>query len=413
MAKAIDLETLFKKHSLDEIESLRDNLAQDIEKKTELLKSAVKEKYRDIVETSDAIHSMKDNIEHVSLSLRSLDENITSFYTKIRNPKNATTETTKTSAQQKLESDGDKDGSIDSNTESVNQLLQNYADIWDHFDSGRLNASVKLLNESLDLMKTIDRSFLPRQSLSTIEGVELSLQRSEEMIRNYLWFRIENAEPDQIGLIAASAHQELYELSLKSSMQFIAEPLKQSLSDTSYQGQIRRFQPHSYIDKQTNQLNPEIDDLNAASGNFIQIPKLISPELNTFLCEVCRIVKTIAGFNLNRNTIVETLEKTLNHAIEIYSQIEPLIASLRPEMRRKRALQLYFDLLYLKLLLNESKSIELIERVDSRLIQLTGQFESMLDPVELYTISPAVHSNVMQLSQSTTRVYGLLTPHLY
>lgn len=94
------------------------------------------------------------------------------------------------------------------------------------------------------------------------------------------------------------------------------------------------------------------------------------------------------------------------------SKVAPLVDDLKGETKRKRALQLHHDLLYVRVLLNTPKNVDLIEQYDPKVNELCRKYELMLDSVEYYVISSALHDNVLALSQSTIRLYGLLIPHL-
>lgn len=395
------VESLFKEHSFEEIESIRDHLASEIEKRTELLKSIVKEKYHDVVETSGAIQSMKLNLKKVDQSIHRLDKSIADFYERIREPK---------IIQKNVPSVNDKEDELSS---VISKLLQSSSDIWEHFDAGNLKMSVRLYNDSVSLLETSrNNSNLPSQHKMVLDNLGTSLERARQIIKNYLWHRIQSAEPNQVGVIAGSEESDLYQLSLHSSIEFLVERFRKDISDTSYQAQIRRYQPYSYFNTQTNQIDLEVNDLKPPSTSYVQIPKSISIELSMFLYEVCQVINTIAGFSLTRTSILDSLKTTIGHTLEVYRSLVLLVSELKGETRRKRALQLYFDLTYVRLLLNTSKHIELVEELDPRVSELADEFEKMLDSIELYMVSEALHNNALSLGRSRMRLYGLLTPYL-
>lgn len=405
------LESLFKEHSFEEIEALRDNLAEEIAKRTELLKSIVKEKYVDIIETSDAIKSMKLNLETIEKSFWNLNENITSFGKRImENPMHINSET---KPQYSSEYDAGHEKNVPQNSSYVvKRLLDSVDSVWDNFDSNNLAMSLKLLNESEAFFEE-NRNLLERDHQTHVMGnLKVLLSRTREMISNQLWHKIQTASSDQIGAIADGDQEDMFKLSLNTSMKFLTNCLRKGLLDMSLQSQIRRYQRHSYYDKQSNKIDDSIDDLKASSGSFIQIPRQISPELNQFLYDICKVINTIAGFNLNRSSILYSLQSTIEQVIDIYTSLVPILNDSKIEIRRKRALQLYFDLLFLKLLLNNSKNVPLIETQDPKLDSLVTEFEKMLDPIEFFSIYEALHSNVIELNQSNIRLYGLLIPYL-
>lgn len=396
MANETSVESLFKEHSFEEIESVRDNLALEIGKRTELLKSIVKEKYTDVVETSDAVQSMKLKLKDLEQSVWNLDKSISKFYTRLKE--------TPIVEHEDVIPDCDQ-------SEIIRNLLQTITNIWDYFDSGNLKTSVRLSNGALSTLEEVKKELSPQHHL-VFKQIELSLKQSREMIKNYLWYRIQSAEPNQIGVIAGTEENDLYQISLNASIEFLVEKLKRGISDTSFQAQIRRHQPASYFNIQTNEIDHSIEELRPPTTGYIQIPGQISPELSEFLYEVCRVINTIAGFSLSKSSIIDSLQTTIEHIFQIYSDLVPLISGLKAECRRKRAFQLYFDLLYIRVLLNTSRSIELIEKLEPKVSELSSKFESMLDRIELYTVSAALHNNVISLSHSTIRLYGLLIPRL-
>lgn len=318
MARDTSLETLFNEHSLEEIEVIRDNLASEIEKRTELLKSIVKEKYRDIVETSDANQSMKMKLKEVEQALWSLDKSISEFYTRVREPKLESINVIPTdSASHQNKSQVQLVEASDSRINSVVRRLTDWlAQMWEHFDAGNLRLCVKLLYDSLHLLEEHE-SLMLSSNPTVFKNFDITLKRAKEIIKNGLWHRINSAAPDQIGIIAGSDQEDLYKLSLNSSLEFLVEKMRKDLSDTSYHAQIRRYQPLSYFNSQTSEIDPTINDLSPpTSAGYVQIPKLISPELNAFLYKVCSVVNTIAGFNLNRCSIVDSLRITISHALQ-------------------------------------------------------------------------------------------------
>lgn len=409
-------ETLFKEHSFEEIESVRDNLATEIDKRTELLKSIVKEKYHDVVETSDAIHSMKLNLNKVEQSIHALDKNISSFYARIREP------TVQKNQFQHVQSGTSTDPNINRNIKTsqepecpsdiIDKLVQSNSDMWDHFDAGNLKMSVKAHKRSLKFLEDARNDTSLTDKASVLDSIETNLNRAREMMKNYLWYRIKSAEPNQIGVIAGGDESDLFRLGLCSSVDFLVEKFLKDITDMSYQAQIRRYQPSSYFNTQTSQIDPEVNDLKPPSTGYVQIPKSVSTELSTFLYEVCRVINTIAGFSLNRYSITESLRITIEQIMKVYSDLAGLVDELKSETKRRRALQLYFDMTYIRVLLNTSKHMQLVEDLDPKISTLTNKFEFMLDPIELYMISEALHNNVLNLSQSTMRLYGLLIPYL-
>lgn len=414
MTKDSSIESLLKEHSFEEVESVRDNLASEISKKTELLKSIVKEKYRDIVEASDAIHSMKLNLTQVEKSLWSLDRNITDFYLRLKEPRALSSKIVPTESKnlpfEDLNLNSDQTTS-NFDVADIKSLFKHITSIWEYFDSGDLKESVSHLNSSQKILNQLRSEGKIDQSVD-VKNLEVTVNRATEMIKNNLWLRIQSAAPDQIGIICGSDQRDLYQLSLKSSIYFLVDKLVTGLLDTSYHAQIRRYQPCTYFNSTTSQIELDDNPIESSATTLIQLPKSISPELGAYLYGVCKVINTIAGFDLNRSSIVESLEITVTQILDAYSQAAPLLSNLQGEAKRKRALQLYFDLLYVRVLLSTSKCIELIEKLEPRLINMSNQFELMLDSIELYMISTALHSNVLKASQSTIRLYGLLIPHL-
>lgn len=410
MASDNNYEAIFKEYSFEEIRLVRDNLASEIDKQTDLLKTTVKSKYNDIIETSDAIKSMRLNLETTETSLWNLNKKISEFYTSFREPsaKKSTTKLVQSSeskAAQQDEISNSQDGDL------LKELMARYSELWDHFDSGDLKSSVKIYTDTIDLLNK-KRDELPADQVEAINSVETSLNRAKDMMKNYIWHQILSAGPEKTGIVPGCDLDDLYRLSLSSSSEFLIDRMRQDLFDSSFKAQIRRFQPCSYFNTQTNEIDPSINEAKGLGPGYVQIPKFISPELNTFQYEFCRVINIVAGLNLNRRSIVESLSTCIKEALEVYTDLLVEIEKLKPELRRKRAMQLYFDLLYLRILLNSSKSIELIEHLDPKVTKIADKYELLLDSIELYMISSSLMSNVVELSKSNIRLYGLLIPHL-
>uniref|UniRef100_A0A6G1SGV7 Conserved oligomeric Golgi complex subunit 1 n=1 Tax=Aceria tosichella TaxID=561515 RepID=A0A6G1SGV7_9ACAR len=412
------VDILFREHSFEEIESVRDNLASEIDKRTELLKSIVKEKYKDVVDTSDGIQSLKSNLAQVEQSIARLDKSITNFHQRIKEPKfmhgaggGGGTNLLELSAGNYSHS-SNKATTIDENQDDdtdLRQLLQMSAEIWDHFDSGNLKECVKLYNDAVNLMNKCQTR---HASNPLFEDIKLNLNRSIVVIKNNLWYRVQSVEPNQIGVIASCDEEDLYKLSLQSSIEFLVEKLRKDISDNSYQAQIRRYQQYSYFNTDTNTIDLEVNDMKPPKSGYLQIPKDISLELSAFLFNVCRAINTIAGFSLTRSSILESLKMTMLKIIDVYTGLLALVNGLGGGSRTRRALQLYFDLKYVRVILNTSRDLSLIDELDSQISKLMASFEDMLDRVELYVMSDAMHTNALNLTHSTIRLYGLLIPYL-
>lgn len=414
MTRDSSIESLLKEHSFEEVESVRDNLASEISKKTELLKSIVKEKYRDIVEASDAIHSMKLNLKEVENSLWSLDKNITDFYLRVKEPPAVKKKDISIQSENVHIENADlylAEATSKVDDSNIEGLFKHISSIWENFDSGDLKESISYLHSSKNILGQL-KSSERIDNHAEINNLEVTLNRAKEMIENSLWLKIQSAAPDQIGIICGSNQEELYQLSLKSSIGFLVDKLIKDISDMSYHAQIRRYQPCTYFDSKTSQMLPDDVSVETSVTPLIQLPKSISPELNAYLYGVCKVINTISGFDLNRSSIAESLEITVTQILDAYSRAIPLVNGLHGETKRRRALQLYFDLLYVRVLLGTSKCIDLVEELDPKLITLSNQFEFMLDSIELYMVSAALHSNVIRASQATIRLYGLLILHL-
>lgn len=408
MADETDIDSLFREHSLKEIEAVRDNLASEIQKKTELLKSIVKEKYRDIVETSDAIKLMKLNLMQVEKSLWNLGENITDFYSKVR-------ESQQNGSSRKNSLEHDEKPAVASfcqEDQIAEDLVEKMSSMWCSFDSGDLKNAVTHLND-LTTMVEFNRVVIDNSCNPILKNLEMTSLRAKTMIKNHLWHKIKTAAPDQICIIGGSDQIELYNLSLSCSLEFSVHKLLKSLSDLSYHAQIRRYLPQAYFNRQTNQVEACPTDPKLVNASHVAIPRQVSPELSAFMFEVCEMINKIAGFNLNRDSIVHSLKMTIEQILLVYSRVAPLVDDLKGETKRKRALQLHYDLLFVRILLNTSKEVELIERYDPEVDELSRKYELMLDSIEYYVISSALHENVKALSRSTARLYGLLIPHLH
>lgn len=426
------VDVLFKEHSFEEIESVRDNLASEIDKRTELLKSIVKEKYRDVVETSDAIQSMKLNLKNVEQSIESLDKNIFDFHQRLNlsslNGEGTIVEKKTISSVQSSKTLTTLSGKGQEIGEEnlIKKLFDLTDNIWTNFDSGNLKASIKLHNEAMKIIekyhKNVSEPAIDDKEHQVILRLESSLQRAIEVMRQQLWYKISSAAPNQIGIIDSGAsdddndgYNELFRICMSSSIEHLVDSLKRNISDTNLSAQIKRYQPYAYYNTKTNQLDADIDDFKQPTelGCHVQIPKYVSIELSSFLFDTSRVINTIAGFSLTNASTVYSLKVTVEKIIEVYSGLLSSVSSdLKGESKRRRAMQFYFDLMYVRVLLNTSIDIELIEELDPEISNLAGRFEPLLDSIELYMVSDAMHTNVLQLSKATVRLYGLLIPNL-
>jgi exonuclease VII small subunit len=404
------VDILFKEHSFEEIESVRDNLASEIDKRTESLKSIVKENYKNVVGTSDGIQSLRSNITQVERSIARLDKSISSFHKRIKDSVKCgggiQLESTNQSHSDRKNSSLPDDKQDDNDLE---QLLHMTAEIWDHFDLGNLKGSVKLYNDATNLLKQCQAK---HDSNPLYKDIELNLTRSHEVIKNNLWYRIQSVESNQIGVIASCDDEDLYKLALQSSIEFLVKDLRESIADNSYQAQIRRYQEYSYFNTESNTIDKDVNDMKPPTSGYLQIPKDISLELSAFLFNICRAINTIAGFTLTRSSILESLKMTMLQIVDVYTGLLTLVDGIGGGSRTRRALQLYFDLKYVRVILNSSKNLKLIDELDSQISNLMASYENMLDRVELYVISDAMHTNALNLSRSTIRLYGLLIPYL-
>lgn len=410
-----DVEHLFKEHSVEELKSVRDNLAVEIEKKTDQLKSIVKNKYRDIVETSDAVQFMSSNLHKVELSLQSLEESVKNFYSNIRDTQDkGSAFDDKDVAMSLHESHIPQDDEESKCNRIIQKCLRYSSEFWESFDQGDYGTSIKILDEARGYTKQVDLNSMNHKQRTIINRLNMTFDRGSKMIRDNLWYQVKSAGPDQIGMIAGIDQKELYEVSLISSIQFLVAKFSKDSSDMSFHAQVRRYQPHSYYNVQNHEIRDEdyITQNLGELANFVQMPKFMSAELSEFLFGVCKVINTIAGFDLNRSSIVASLRLMIELTCSIYTELITTMESMRADSKRKRALQLYFDLLYMRMLLNTSRCIELIEELDPKVSQLMSTYEQILDPIELCTISEAMHENVVNLCRSTTRLYGLLIPHL-
>jgi len=422
------VDILFKEHSFEEIESVRDNLAHEIDKRTELLKSIVKEKYKDVVETSDAVQSMKQSLNQVESSIKNLDKTISEFYERSLLTSREQITNRSLSIDNSTDSNNAKRPSEDRIPTLIANLSRMNADLWEQFDSGSLKDSVKIYREAVKMLQNHHELC---QSLNSDDLVDVKRQmlisklgkilaRTEKIIKNRLWSKIQSAEPTQIGIIDSGVEEEsdddeLFKLSLESSIEFLVEKFERDSLDTSYQAQIRRHQPSAFFNSKTNEIEAQLDEFSSpsATGCYIRIPKYTSIELSCFLHEMSRVINTISGFYLSKLCIREGLRITIQQIVRIYSILLTKIETdLKAESRRRRAMQIYFDLMYVRVLLNSSKDIELIEELDPQVSELAGKYELLLDSIELYMVSDAMHANVLQLSHSTIRLYGLLIPNL-
>lgn len=418
------IDKLFEQLSFEEIESIKDNLGDEIDKKTNQLKTIVKEKYCDIVEASDAIQSMKLNLTKTEESIWKLDEAISSFYKQFQ---------TKQSDQQDSECDEkpkDRLGNGLSCGLAGILMYDNFHEIWDKFDEGDIKGSSMKLLECENIVKRNGHRIFDIDDDEDLLEYQITLYKAKQMIKNHISCSIQEAKPDQISIFGSSAlsDREFFQLCLESAIQLLSSELAEQLSDTSPKSRIRRYQEQSYFNRQTNIIDDNMD-LSVISSQFnsthITIPKLISPELSNFLYQACKSVNTIAGYHLDRDSIGISLEMTLREACKAYENVHSnddknrekttssttttTTSAASSSLSLNRYLQFYYDILYLKSLLGHSKNINIIEKMAPEISRLASKFEKLLDPVELIMISESLHDNVVKLRKSTARLYALLT----
>lgn len=424
---------LLQEHSVEEIQLVKDNLAEEIKKKTEELKTIVKNKYHDLVEAGEPIRAMKSKLQEVERSIWTLDNHINLFYSQI----NESAERLKLEQQQQHDAIDNQVDDVQCITNVKNAFIDlesiynKYHEIWDYFDSGDLKSSLATLDQCYSMLTTyrlqqmqsnstnsVLSSSSSLQDQESLKKLEISLGRAKEIMKNQLNLMIQDAPPDQIGILVSDATEDrdLFLLSLTSCVDLLSQRLAESLATDEKLSSKRspsiitqtihlpRPVPERArtVDDQDNRSNIDI-----SSSPYQSIPEFLSLELSDFLFQVCKSMNTIAGYQLDQDSIGLSLELTLTGASKVYKTIIDRLDS--SESGRTRGLQLYFDLLYLKLLLSHCKDIILIEKLDPPLSEMATKLEELLDPIEFCIISDSLRSNVLRLYDSTKRLHGLIT----
>lgn len=395
----MDIETLLREHSVDEIEVFRDNLSTEIAKRTEQLKSIAKKKYIDIVKSSDLLKDMKEFLKTINSSQNEFYQNINSFYSFMKESShNRLEQPTRDSLY--LASNEEKNASKD--------ILDCLNEIWDRLDVEDLKLAYDMVLKGFNLIRIHEASDSTQGN--QISCLKYSVQRAEEMIINKVLFKLENASPDSLGLICNEEDDDLFKLSMSNSLKKISSEFDLQSCDMSFHAQFLRHQSHSYFDLSSGKV--ESITTGCPPINSVMIPDRISPELGNYLTNSIRNIKLIIGINLRPHAMKVSLELCLTDIFNSYTKLSRILKNENVTFKKQRSMQVYFDLIYLENLIELTKDVSLIEELESKIKHLTEIYESFIDSVELYTISSSVRVNVTKYCANTWRLRGLLVPHL-
>lgn len=206
MPTEANIDNLFANHTLAEIEKVRHDLGIEVEKKTEQIKSIVKEKYKEIVGATDATKEMKNILRRVEESIGNLDKSIYDYRESLDG-------VTRQHVQQQMSSNTDTSdaGPSDTDQDAIGQakkeLLNDFDSdckrlfdypslIWQKFDNGDLKDSVTLLQQANELIDKLSID-TPESRKPTLSRLQKIIARTKEMLVNKLCYIIEVAPPDQ------------------------------------------------------------------------------------------------------------------------------------------------------------------------------------------------------------------------
>eukprot|EP00794_Sanderia_malayensis_P009639 gene9639-10626_t len=127
-SSSVDVETLFKTQSIDEIKDAEKNLRGEIEKKKEDLRMMVGEGYRDLINAADTINEMKDLSEKVHKGIKSMQKCCHQFRKQTSKRKRTTSEDIKL---------GNKEINFYALATQMELLVDTPEKIWDALDKSQ------------------------------------------------------------------------------------------------------------------------------------------------------------------------------------------------------------------------------------------------------------------------------------
>lgn len=143
----------------------------------------------------------------------------------------------------------------------------------------------------------------------------------------------------------------------------------------------------------------------------VNVPTQISLSIYHLLDCICRDINRYCAYNLPRPVLVSILTLLGTKLFDFFSTTIDAIQSksLPKAAKQTIALQLYFDLLFLKLFYASSKDEEQLRSTFvGRINGLATRLEGSIDPFDLHIVYPILHANAEKLFQSSTIIFGFL-----
>lgn len=178
---------------------------------------------------------------------------------------------------------------------------------------------------------------------------------------------------------------------------------------------LRAESAGSILTTATNWEDLEIQEEAESGSNVtskIRLPVQPSWFVQSLLFQLCVEVNRMGGHALPQDTLQELLQACLSRALQYYQGLSQRSHSTDCTFptTQNRALQLLFDLRYISTTLgsrlDEGKASR--SHQDLRIQELYDWLESFIDPFDLDVFTPPLNTNLTQLSQRTSVLFGLL-----
>lgn len=148
------------------------------------------------------------------------------------------------------------------------------------------------------------------------------------------------------------------------------------------------------------------------SSSFIRIPIFPSQQMTDFLTLLSHEVNTISGHGIGNQLCVEITVKMSKELLRVYREtLDRLSLSKLPEsIKEKKAVQCYFDLLFLRNLIKVVNDERIKKETLPQLNEVVKSFESLLDPFDLHLMTPHLQSRVLNTIKTTLQMSSMFLP---
>ncbi|NXM68785.1 COG1 protein, partial [Serilophus lunatus] len=146
----------------------------------------------------------------------------------------------------------------------------------------------------------------------------------------------------------------------------------------------------------------------------IRLPVQPSWHVQCLLFSLCQEVNRVGGHTLPKVTLQELLRTCMAEVLAAYEKLMEQKQEKRADtfpLTQTRALQLLYDLRYLRIILTAKSEEGKPSRMkhDSRIEEVIDFLEGHIDPFDLDVFTPHLNSNLNRLVQRTSVLFGLLT----